>query len=70
MWDFRSYHVRAINANSETEKASINAELKELYESLTEADKLLFNTGLQEFLMKQYKNLGDDYENLKANGHV
>jgi hypothetical protein len=70
MWDFRSFHVRAINAGSETEKAAINAELKATYEKLNDEDKVLFNTSLQAFLVKQYKNLGDDYENINGNEHV
>jgi hypothetical protein len=70
MWDFRSYHVRAINASTETEKAAINKELKDIYDSLNEEDKVLFNNGLQAFLTKQYNTLADDYENIKASGHV
>jgi hypothetical protein len=66
MWDYRSYHVRAINASSENEKAAINQELKDIYEALNEEDKVKFNEGLQAFLMKQYKNLADDYENIKG----
>ncbi len=67
MWDFRSYHVRAINAATEEEKIAINQELKDIYEKLNEQDKQLFNEGLQSFLMKQYTNLADDYENIKNN---
>jgi hypothetical protein len=65
MWDFRAYHVRAINAATETEKTAINQELKEIYEGLDEAHKQLFNAQLQTFLMKQYQNLADDYEQIK-----
>ncbi|MGL4632790.1 MAG: hypothetical protein ACRCVT_16420 [Leadbetterella sp.] len=64
-FDFRSYHVRAINASSETEKAAINQELKEVYESLNESDKKTFNEELQVFLMGQYKNLSDTYDQIK-----
>ncbi len=67
MWDFRSYHVRAINASTEAEKAQINQELKDVYENLNEEDKKLFNEGLQAFLLKQYANLADDYQNIKNN---
>ena len=67
MWDFRSFHVRAINAASEEERAAINQELKDLYETLDESNKKLFNEGLQAFLLKQYANLADDYENIKNN---
>jgi hypothetical protein len=65
MWDFRAYHVRAINAATEAEKASINQELKDHYESLNESDKKLFNEALQSYLLNQYKTLADDYQHIK-----
>lgn len=64
-FDFRKYHVRAINAQNEAEKAAINQELKDLYDSLSEGDKKVFNEELQKFLMSQYKTIGDDYEAMK-----
>jgi hypothetical protein len=53
-FDFKKYHVRAMNAASEEEKAAINAELKVLYEGLSEEDKKVFNEELQSFLVKEY----------------
>lgn len=53
-FDFKKYHVRAMNAASEEEKANINAELKALYEGLTEEEKKVFNEELQSFLVKEY----------------
>jgi hypothetical protein len=67
-FDFRKYHVRAINAQSEAEKAAINQELKDLYGALSEEDKKVFNVELQKFLMTQYKSIGDEYESLKKGG--
>lgn len=67
-FDFRKYHVRAINAHSEAEKAAINQELKELYETLSEDNKKVFNEELQKFLMSQYKAIGDEYQALKDTG--
>lgn len=67
-FDFRKYHVRAINAQSEAEKAAINQELKDLYDALSEDEKKAFNEELQKFLMSQYKTIGDDYQALKKGG--
>lgn len=67
-FDFRKYHVRAINARDEAEKAAINQELKNLYDSLSETDKKAFNEELQKFLVSQYKAIGDEYEALKSGG--
>lgn len=67
-FDFRKYHVRAINARDEAEKAAINQELKDLYDSLSETDQKVFNEELQKFLVSQYKALGDEYEALKKGG--
>lgn len=67
-FDFRKYHVRAINAQNEAEKAAINQELKDLYESLSSEERKVFNEELQKFLMSQYKSIGDDYEALKKGG--
>lgn len=67
-FDFRKYHVRAINAQNEAEKAAINQELKDLYDSLSEDDKKVFNEELQKFLMSQYKTIGDEYQALKEGG--
>lgn len=67
-FDFRKYHVRAINARNEAEKAAINQELKDLYDSLSETDKKVFNEELQKFLVSQYKAIGDEYQALKSGG--
>ena len=67
-FDFRKYHIRAINARDEAEKAAINQELKDLYDSLSETDKKAFNEELQKFLVSQYKAIGDEYEALKKGG--
>lgn len=67
-FDFRKYHVRAINAQNDAEKAAINQELKDLYETLSDEDKKNFNEQLQLFLVGQYKSLSDDYEALKKGG--
>ena len=65
-FDFRKYHVRSINAADEAEKAAINQEPKDLYESLSAADKVDFNEQLQSFLVQQYKNISADYQRFDA----
>jgi hypothetical protein len=67
-FDFRKYHIRSINATNEAEKAAINQELKDLYESLSTEEKVVFNEQLQGFLMQQYKNLNGDYQAVKDSG--
>lgn len=52
-FNFRSYHVRGINAETQAEKNAINQELKDLYASLNEEDKAIFNKELQVFLEKE-----------------
>jgi len=64
-FDFKSYHLRGINASTEEEKSSINLELKELYDSLTEEEKRLFNLELQKFLATEMGRLGSDYKAIK-----
>lgn len=61
-FDFKRFHIRSINAASEEERAAINQELKELYTSLSEADKVVFNTELQRFLAHEMGRLKSDYE--------
>ncbi len=56
-FDFRKYHYRAMNAQSEEEKQAINQELKDLYASLTEEDRLEFNQKLQAFLVAEYAKI-------------
>lgn len=67
-FDFKKYHVRAMNAGSEAEKSEINKELKEYYNSLEEADKLVFNEELQSFLIKEMANIKSVYDG--ATGHT
>jgi len=60
-FDFKKYHVRAMNASSEAEKAQINQELKDLYEALDEESKKIFNEELQQFLIKEYAAINSMY---------
>lgn len=60
-FDFKKYHVRAMNASSEAEKAQINLELKNLYEALDDESKKKFNEELQAFLLKEYAALNSMY---------
>lgn len=64
-FDFKSYHLRGIHAASETEKQSINQELKDLYDSLTVEEKRIFNLELQKFLALETSRLGSDYDAIK-----
>jgi len=63
--DFKSYHLRGIHASTTEEKQQINQELKDLYDSLTEEDKRIFNLELQKFLATEVGRLGSDYEAIK-----
>lgn len=65
-FDFKSFHVRGMNANTETEKAAINKELKTYYESLSAAEKDVFNEELQTFLIKEYANLKSLHDSMKG----
>ncbi|MCR9063824.1 MAG: hypothetical protein NXI00_07650 [Cytophagales bacterium] len=65
-FDFKKYHVRAMNASSEEEKAEINKELKEFYEQLPEDQKAAFNEELQSFLIKEMANIKSVYDGVKA----
>ncbi|GAB3179895.1 hypothetical protein [Telluribacter humicola] len=65
-YNFKKYHIRSINANSEEERAAINQELKDLYESLSEEDKAEFNRQLQIFLTREVGRLKSDYESIKG----
>ncbi len=68
MLNFKEYHIRSINAKDEQEKEAINQELKDVYASLSEEEKVVFNAELQKFLVNQYKTIGSDYEALKEGG--
>ncbi|MFM6938076.1 MAG: hypothetical protein ACKOXH_10400 [Aquirufa sp.] len=63
--DFKAYHLRGIHASTAEEKQQINQELKDLYDSLTDADKRIFNLELQKFLATEMGRLGSDYEAIK-----
>ena len=64
-FDFKSYHLRGIHAKTLEEKQQINQELKDLYDSLTDEDKRIFNLELQKFLATEMGRLGSDYEAIK-----
>ncbi len=66
-WDFTSYHYRAMNAKSEEEKQEINQELKDLYETLSEEEKVAFNTQLQKFLVSEYAKIQSMTQGVKRN---
>ncbi|MBC3784911.1 hypothetical protein [Spirosoma utsteinense] len=65
-FDFRRYHIRSINAASDAERAAINQELKDLYASLSDAEKDVFNQQLQLFLSKEVGRIKSDYESVKG----
>ncbi len=65
-YDFRKYHYRSINAASDAERATINQELKDMYEALSEAEKEEFNSQLQAFLAKEMGRLKSNYESVKG----
>jgi hypothetical protein len=65
VFDFKSYHLRGIHAETEDEKRQINQELKNLYDSLTPEEKQRFNLELQIFLTTEVGRLGSDYEAIK-----
>lgn len=66
-YDFRKYHYRSINAANDTERAAINKELKDLYESLPNDEKADFNNQLQTFLAKEMGRIKSNYESVKGN---
>ncbi|RIV27456.1 hypothetical protein DYU11_03885 [Fibrisoma montanum] len=65
-FDFRKYHIRSINAADDAERAAINQELKDLYASLSDADKADFNEQLQAFLAREVGRIKSDYESVKG----
>ncbi len=65
-FDFKKYHVRAMNSDSEEEKAAINLELKDLYETLTEEEKIRFNEELQSFLISQMAAIKSVYDGVQG----
>ncbi|GAB4007606.1 hypothetical protein GCM10028808_11750 [Spirosoma migulaei] len=64
--DFRKYHYRSINAADDAERAAINQELKDLYNSLPDNEKEAFNRQLQTFLAKEMGRLKSNYESVKG----
>ncbi len=60
-FDFKKYHVRAMNAATEAEKAEINRELKDMYEALDDESKKIFNEELQAFLIREYAAINSMY---------
>ncbi|MEY2792602.1 MAG: hypothetical protein RJA76_594 [Bacteroidota bacterium] len=66
-FDFKSYHIRAINASSDEEKIAINQELKDYYAQLSSESKNEFNVALQKFLLSEMGRLGSDYQAIKNN---
>lgn len=65
IFDFKSFHLRSIHAESDQDLKLINVELKNLYDSLTPDEKQIFNLELQTFLMTEVGRLGSDYEAIK-----
>jgi uncharacterized protein (DUF2267 family) len=65
-YDFRKYHYRSINAADDAERAAINQELKDLYNSLPDDEKAEFNRQLQSFLAKEMGRLKSNYESVKG----
>lgn len=65
-FDFKSFHVRAMNAADEAEKAKINQELKDLYDALDESTKSEFNKQLEKFLVKEYAAIRSVIDGVKG----
>jgi len=62
-FDFKRFHIRSMNATDE-ERSEINKELKTLYDSLSEAEKAVFNEQLQKFLVSEMARVKSDYESI------
>jgi hypothetical protein len=65
-YDFKRFHIRSMNAGSNEERAQINQELKDLYASLSEENKKIFNEELQHFLTKEVGRIKSDYESING----
>ena len=65
-FDFKRFHIRSMNAGSDEERAQINQELKDLYTSLSEEDKTIFNEQLQQFLAREVSRIKSDYESIQG----
>lgn len=55
-----------MNAGSDAERAAINQELKDLYASLPEEEKQIFNAELQHFLAVEVGRIKSDYESIQG----
>lgn len=60
-YNFKAFHIRSMNASTDEEKKSINQELKDLYASLPEDEKKVFNEELQHFLVKEMATITSMY---------
>ncbi len=67
-FNLKSYHVRGMNATNAAEKLAVNQELKDLYESLSEADKKDFNAQLQTFLVKEMAAIKSVFDATNTDG--
>jgi hypothetical protein len=66
-YDFKKYHYRSMNAADDAERAAINQELKDLYNSLSKEEQTEFNQRLQSFLAKEMGRIKSNYESIKGN---
>lgn len=65
-YDFKKYHYRSMNAVDDAERAAINQELKDLYDSLAKEDQADFNQQLQAFLAKEMGRIKSSYESVRG----
>lgn len=65
-YDFKRFHIRSMNAGSDQERAEINQELKDLYASLPDDEKKIFNEELQYFLTHEVARIKSDYESVRG----
>ncbi|QKZ11915.1 hypothetical protein [Spirosoma sp. KUDC1026] len=66
-YDFKKYHYRSMNAVDNAERAAINQELKDLYDSLPGEEQADFNRQLQAFLAKEMGRIKSSYESIQGN---
>jgi hypothetical protein len=64
-FDYKKYQMRHANASSNEEKLAINQELKDLYATFSKEEKIAFDKGLDEFLMKEKASLEAQYHAIK-----
>lgn len=65
-YDFKKYHYRSMNAANDAERAAINQELKDLYDSLHKEEQVDFNQQLQSFLAKEMGRIKSSYESVRG----